>query len=131
MGLDSLSSGISANPLTAISIAAGAGIVAGAGAASLVALASNGKKRSKSRASRKRNRMHRKIKHTKRGWKQDRKRFNKGQKWEVAYRKRKKKSSGKSSKRRGKVYYAKKTGQPYIILASGKAKFIKGKRRKR
>lgn len=32
--------------------------------------------------------------------------------------------------RRGKVYYARKTGQPYIILASGKAKFIKGKRRK-
>lgn len=66
------------------------------------------------------------IKHTKRGWKADRKRFNKSQKWEVAYRKHKK----SNSKRRGKIYYARKTGQPYIILASGKAKFIKGKRRK-
>jgi len=38
---------------------------------------------------------------------------------------RKMKSSGR------KVYYARKTGQPYIKLASGKARFIKGKRRKR
>lgn len=40
-------------------------------------------------------------------------------------------SSPKKSRRsRGKIYYAKKTGQPYIILANGRAKFIKGKRRK-
>lgn len=69
------------------------------------------------------------IKHTKRGWKQDRARFNKRQSWEVAYRKRKRKLS-KTRKSRGKIHYARKTGQPYIILASGKAKFIKGKRRK-
>lgn len=30
-----------------------------------------------------------------------------------------------------KVYYAKKTGQPYIRLANGQARFIKGKRKKR
>jgi len=36
----------------------------------------------------------------------------------------------KTKKRTGKIYYARKTGQPYKILASGKAKFIKGKRRK-
>lgn len=29
-----------------------------------------------------------------------------------------------------KVYYAKKTGQPYILLSSGKARFIKGRRKK-
>jgi len=39
--------------------------------------------------------------------------------------------SHSSRKSRGKVYYAKGTGQPYILLKSGKAKFIKGKRHKR
>lgn len=78
-------------------------------------------------------------KKSKRGSKRDR-RFKSKQKHEQRYkRKRKYKVYGKkgwihpkksSSKRRGKVYYARKTGQPYIILASGKAKFIKGKRRK-
>lgn len=75
---------------------------------------------------------------TKRGRKRDA-RFKSKQKHEQRYkRKRKYKIYGrkgyinpKSSKRRGKVYYARKTGQPYIILASGKAKFIKGKRRKK
>ena len=66
-----------------------------------------------------------KIKHTKRGWKQDRARFNKSQKWEVAYRKRKKKHSSK--RRKGKHYT--KNGQPYIILASGKARFVKKTKR--
>jgi hypothetical protein len=35
----------------------------------------------------------------------------------------------RSHSRRG-VHYARKTGQPYIILADGRARFIKGKRRK-
>lgn len=130
-GLDSIRDGISNNPLAAVGIAAGTGAIIGAGAGALVTSSLSRKKRRKSSTSRKRNRMHRKIKHTKRGWAQDRKRFNKRQKWEVAYRKRKKRNSGKSSRRRGKIYFARKTGQPYIILASGKARFIKGKRRKR
>lgn len=70
-------------------------------------------------SSRSRSRKRSSITHTKRGWKQDRKRFNKRQKWEVAYRRKKHK--------RGVKYT--KNGQPYIILASGKARFIKGKRR--
>ncbi len=41
-----------------------------------------------------------------------------------------KKRKAKTSRKGKKVYYARKTGQPYILLASGKAKFIKGKRRK-
>lgn len=70
----------------------------------------------------------RKIKHTRRGWRQDQKRVSK-QKWEKAYQKRKKKGKGKKTKKRvGKTYYTKK-GQPYKILSSGKAKFIKKKRR--
>lgn len=110
------------NPVgTAVGAAVGGAVVGGI-ATGLIVSASKKKRVSKARTSRKRGR---RIKHTKRGWKQDRKRRSK-QKWEVAYQRRKK--SG--SKRRGKVYYAKKTGQPYIILASGKAKFIKGKRRK-
>lgn len=110
-----------ANPVTT---AVGAGVVAiGAGVAAGALIGSKTKRKTrKSRRSRKR------ITHTRRGWKQDRKRKSK-QKWEVAYRKRKKMKRSKS-KRRGKIYYARKTGQPYIILASGKAKFIKGKRRK-
>jgi len=73
--------------------------------------------------------------HTKRGWKMDRKRFNKSQKWEVAYRKRKRartrrKSRKNNSRRSGKIKYTKK-GQPYIILKNGRARFIKGKRRKK
>jgi hypothetical protein len=106
------------NPLAT---AAGIGVVAlGAGVATGAVIGATTKRKArKSRRSRKR------ITHTRRGWKQDRKRKSK-QKWEVAYRKRKK----MKSKRRGKIHYARKTGQPYIILASGKAKFIKGKRRK-
>ena len=68
-----------------------------------------------------------KITHTKRGWKQDRKRHSK-QKWEVAYRKRKAKKS-KHHTRRGVKHT--KNGQPYIILASGKARFIKKKNKRR
>lgn len=67
----------------------------------------------------------RKIKHTKRGWAQDR-RLRSNQKWEVAYQRRKRrgKHNSKRKKRVGKIYYTKK-GQPYKILASGKARFVK------
>lgn len=67
--------------------------------------------------------------HTKRGWKQDRARRSK-EKHELAYQRRKKSKSKKTTKKKvGKTYYT-KNGQPYKIMASGKAKFIKGKRRK-
>lgn len=129
MGLDSLNNGLkqlsafaSANPILTTAGAIGAAAAGVLGTAAIVGAVKRRKSsRSKNRSSRKRGS---RIKHTSRGWKQDRKRFNKRQKWEVAYRKRK-------MKRKGKIYYARKTGQPYIILASGKAKFIKGKRRKR
>lgn len=123
MGINSLiDNGIGIIKANPVATAVGAGVVAaGAGVAIGAVVRSKAKRKTrKSRAKRKR------IKHTKRGWAQDRKRKSK-QPWEVAYRRRNK----KNSKRRGKVYYARKTGQPYIILASGKAKFIKGKRRKR
>jgi len=132
MGIDSLNNGIfgsihgviKENPLASTVGAVGAGLVAGVGASAIVgAIKSRKNKRSTSRNSRKRGS---RIKHTKRGWKQDRARRSK-QKWEVAYRRRKNKKVRKS---RGRVRYARKTGQPYILLANGKAKFIKGKRRK-
>jgi hypothetical protein len=64
-----------------------------------------------------------KIKHTSRGWKQDRKRRSK-QKWELDYQRRKRKrKKSKRTSRRGVKYT--KNGQPYIILKSGKARFIK------
>jgi len=67
--------------------------------------------------------------HTKRGWKLDRAKRSK-EKHELAYQRRKKALKSKSKKRVGKIYYTKK-GQPYKILANGRARFIKGKRRKR
>jgi len=129
--MDSALATIENNPLATAAGAAIGGVAVGVGAAALLGSVNKRKnKRSKSSSSRKKRG---RIKHTKRGWRQDRKRRSK-QPWEVAYRKRKSKRSGKRSKssrsRRG-VHYAKKTGQPYILLANGKAKFIKGKRRKR
>ena len=125
MGLDSLKDGVvgfvTANKAAT---AVGAGVVGAGLVVGAVALSRKKTKRKTRKSGPKRKR----IKHTSRGWAQDRKRKSK-QKWEVAYRKRKKKHNSRSSKRRGKVHYARKTGQPYIILASGKAKFIKGKRR--
>ena len=102
--------------------ALGAGLVgvgAGVGIAALV----GGKTKKKARKS---STKRRRITHTKRGWKQDRKRKSK-QKWEVAYRKRKK--NKKNSYKRKGVHYTKK-GQPYIIMSSGKARFIKKTKRR-
>jgi len=99
--------------------AIGAGIV-GAGVVGGVIAISGKKTKGKTRKSRK------KITHTKRGWKQDRKRRSK-QSWEVAYQKRKRKKH--SSKKRKGVHYTKK-GQPYIIMSSGKARFIKKTKRR-
>jgi len=100
---------------TAIAIGAGAAIVGGAVLGAAV-LGSKSKKTGK------------RIKHTSRGWRQDRKRKSK-QKWEVAYRKRKSKRNSISKKRNsihrsGKIKYT-KNGQPYKIMADGKARFIK------
>jgi len=68
-------------------------------------------------------------KRSKRSWQLDRARISK-QKHEVAYQKRKKRLAKGKKKRVGKTYYTKK-GQPYKILASGKAKFIKKTKRRR
>lgn len=120
-GLNKLSAFASQNPVSTAVGAAGAGLVLGVGAAAIVgAVKSRKTKRRKTRNSRKRNN---RIKHTKRGWKQDRKRRSK-QKWEVAYRKRKKMKS-----KRGIKYT--KNGQPYKIMANGRARFIKKKGGKR
>lgn len=104
---------VTKNPIATAAVIGGAVVAAGAAA---VAIAGNSSKASSKR---------KRIKHTKRGWKQDRARRSK-QKWEVAYQKRKKKKKGKKS-RRGIKYT--KAGQPYIILKSGKARFIKKKKR--
>lgn len=118
-GITKLTTAFSNNPVAIASGIAGAGVAVGVGTAAVVgAVKSRKSKRSKSRNVRSRSR---RIKHTKRGWAQDRKRRSK-QKWEIAYQKRKRKSHRKG------VHYT-KNGQPYIILSSGKARFIKGKRR--
>lgn len=100
---------------TPIGLAIGAGVLGTAIAGTaLAARAKTSKSRKKSR----------KLSHTKRGLKQDRARRSK-QKWEVAYQKRKR-AARKGG--RGKIKHT-KNGQPYIILSSGKAKFIKKRRR--
>lgn len=101
------------------------GAVVGAAVVGTTVLVASSLKSSSSRTSK---RTRRKITHTKRGLKQDRKRFNKSQKWEVAYRKRKK-SKSKSNKSRRGIRYT-KNGQPYKIMANGRARFIKKTKRK-
>jgi len=99
---------------TLIGAAVGTAAVGGA-----VALGVAASKASSSNAKRKTGK---RIKHTKRGWKQDRARRSK-QKWEVAYQRRKRKNK-RHTRRSGRIRHT-KNGQPYIILKSGKAKFIK------
>jgi len=126
-GISGVTSLIEESPLAAAAGAAGIGAAVGLGVGAVIGQTLGGKsKGNKTRSSRKGNS---RIKHTSRGWKQDRKRRSK-QKWEVAYQKRKRKKGRKSKGRRGKIYYAKKTGQPYILKANGQAKFIKGRRKK-
>lgn len=120
MGLIDNAIGLAKENVGLTAIGAGVvGIGAGLGAAALIGSATK-KKTRKSSSRRKR------IKHTKRGLAQDRKRRSK-QKWEVAYQKRKRKHH--SSKRRKGIHYTKK-GQPYIIMASGKARFVKKTKRR-
>jgi len=107
---------IKENPL-AVGIGAGA-VALGAGAVVAGVILSNKKTKSG-----------RKIKHTKRGWKQDRKRRSK-QKWEVAYQKRKKRKSSKKKSRSKKGLHYTKKGQPYRILADGRARFVKKTKRR-
>lgn len=104
-----------------IGTAIGAGVI-GVGAG--VAVGSIFRKKAKRKTRKTRNKR-RRIKHTTRGWSQDRKRKSK-QSWEVSYRKRKKRRT-KSS--RG-IKYTKK-GQPYKILANGRARFIKKSKKTR
>jgi len=119
---------ISEKPITSASI--GVGVLGATGI--IMAVAKGGK----TKTTRKR----KTSKRTKKGRSRDRKFISK-QKHERAYVKRKKKagkkitrpryktkSNKKTKKKVGKIYYTKK-GQPYKIMASGKAKFIKGKRR--
>jgi hypothetical protein len=111
------------NPITTALGVGAAGVALGAGTAVAIgAMGSSNKSKRKKRS---------KIKHTRRGWKLDRAKRSK-QKWEVAYRKRKRKAKKSKSrhKRSGRIHYARKTGQPYIILKNGRAKFIKGRRKK-
>jgi hypothetical protein len=112
---------VTANPI--------ASVIGGTAAVTAVALGSAavlGRSTSGSKTKRK----GRKIKHTSRGWKQDRKRKSK-QKWEVAYRRRKARKGrrkGRMVRRKG-VHYT-KNGQPYILMKSGKARFVKKSKRR-
>lgn len=96
----------------------GVGAVGGAvvGSVATASLMSNGSGSSSRRRKRR-------ITHTRRGWRQDRKRRSK-QKWEVAYQRRKRRAHTHKRRSRRGLHYTKK-GQPYIILASGKARFVK------
>lgn len=114
MGLiDSTMGIIEKNPVTS---AVGAGVIGAGVVAGAIALSGTSSKK-------KAKRTRKKIKHTSRGWKLDRAKKSK-QSWEVSYRRRKHKKSAKSRKNRKGIHYT-KNGQPYKILSSGKARFIK------
>lgn len=115
------------NPVTSAATIGG-GLVAGGTVVQIVRSRSKKSSKYKAKSKKKSKRSKRKITHTKRGWKADRARRSK-QSWEVAYQRGKKSKSKHTKKKVGKTYYT-KNGQPYKILASGKAKFIKGRRKK-
>lgn len=125
-GIEGIKSEIMEHPITSVGIASGAGVISGGIAGTLVT----------SRSSSNRKRRKKSYKKTSRGRKRDRM-FKSKQKHEQRYKRKKKyKVYGKkgyqypkrrkssSKKRVGKIYKT-KNGQPYKILASGKAKFIK------
>jgi hypothetical protein len=102
-----------------------AGIATGAVVATGIAAltSSTQKKRSKKRKTSKKGRS--------RDW-----RYASKQKHEVAYRKHRKKLHKKSYQKKYKIHTSRrkgvhytKNGQPYILLRSGKARFIKGRRK--
>jgi len=131
-GYDSVVSALTdiAGNVTPTQVAIGT-IVAGAGVGGVIVAKVTKKRKSTKRKTRKK-------KKTKRGRKRDRMFISK-QKHEKRYIKRKKKAGKKitrkryktrknTKKRTGKTYYTKK-GQPYKIMASGKARFIKKTKR--
>lgn len=129
-GLQYVQTFIKEKPLQTASI--GTAIV-GATALGTAVVVARKRKKTTSKSKKKRGR-----KKTSRGRKRDWK-FRSKQKHELAYVRRKRKagkkitrprykSKKKTKKKVGKIYYT-KNGQPYKILRSGKARFIKGKRR--
>jgi len=138
MVLDGLSSGvggiaqdvktfISEKPVTSAGI--GVGVL---GVSTLGVIKATKRKKKKTRTKRGRSRDRKFISKQKHEVKRKRKRPAKIYKKKGVYTSRRplKRAGKKTKKRVGKVYYTKR-GQPYKILSSGKARFIKGKRRKR
>jgi len=98
-------------------VAAGVGAVAvGSGLAAAAVIGSNRKKKVSSKRGRARDRKY-----------VSRQKHERNYKRKTPGKRYKTKHSRKSKSRKGVKYT--KNGQPYIILASGKARFIKGKRR--
>ena len=111
-------------PLTTVAIGVGA-VGVGAGVA---LLATSGKK-TKKRTKRGRSRDRKFISKQKHERNRKRKKGAKIYKRKGKWLSRTKRAGTKTTKKRvGKVYHTKK-GQPYKIMASGKSRFIKGKRR--
>jgi len=120
-GIESVEKFVSEKPLGTAAIGAGI-LVIGTGVA-IAAVSGSKSKRKTSKRGRKRDRVFKsKQKHERK--------YKRKKKYKVYGKKGWIKPKKSSSSKRRKVYYAKKTGQPYILLKSGKARFIKGKRRK-
>jgi len=119
--MSEIEAAIASNPLASLGIAGATG--AAIGAIGTSAISGISRKRSRSRRGRKRDRKFKsKQKHEQK--------YKRKRKYKVYKRKGYHKSDRKARRGSKKIYYARKTGQPYIILSSGKARFIKGKRRK-
>ena len=126
-GVGEASEFVRKNPVTS-GVSVAGGVLAGVTAIQIVRKA---RKKSTKRKAKSKKTTARKTKskrkkyggHTKRGWKLDRAKRSK-EPHELAYQRRKR-AKGKTTKKRvGKLYYTKK-GQPYKIMASGKARFVK------
>jgi len=125
-GVGSASEFVRKNPVTS-SVSVAGGVLAGVTAVQIVRKArkKSTKAKAKPKKSTKKSQSKRKKYggHTKRGWKLDRAKRSK-EKHEVAYQRRKRKA-GKTKHKKKPGVYKTKTGQPYRIMANGKARFIK------
>lgn len=124
--MDGLINTAISNPLATTGIVLGTAAAATGVAVGVTALVKKKKKKTKKGIKRDR-RFKSKEKHEKR-YKRKRKYKVYGKKGWIHPKKKKKVKTGRIKGR--KVYYARKTGQPYILLRNGRARFIKGKRRK-
>jgi len=125
-GISTIEATISQNPLASVAVATGGGVAVGATVGSIVAT-KVAKRKKKSKKSKKKSSKSRKGKRKlKFGSKAYRKKYlHKGHKHKRNHKQRQPHTAGKRKDRSHKRIRFTKNNQPYIILANGRARFIK------